>query len=204
MRFLFTLLAGIVVAIPARADVPDPLCVSTTLDVTQRLLLIPDLDGSAPHAAGSFTVTLKNYDCVPIGNAIVEVFVGGLAQGRTKLCGAAVTRGTTDANGVAEFNIPGGGCYKGAGALVIRANGVEVRNFSCVVSPDYAGSDDQGIAGRWSLSVTAADFAAFGQAWNGGTGGASCHDYNNNGAMDAADLSVFGQIWLGGARSCSP
>ncbi len=188
----------------ALADMPDPICVSTSLDTTQRLLMIPDLDGGSPHAAGSFTVTIKNNDCVPIPDAIVVVSLSGLGEERTRLCGSSVVTATTDANGVAEFNIAGGGCYKGQGAVVIRANGVEVRNFQSLVSPDYAGHDNEGIAGRSSLSVTVLDFATFGMAWNGGMGGASCHDYNNDGAMDAGDFSVFGQVWMGGRRFCSP
>lgn len=205
MRHLcMTGFALLVLVAPVRADIMDPICVSTSLDATQRLLLVPDLDGAAPHAAASFTVTIRNNDCDPIPNALVQVCVGGLPEGRTALCGSAMASATTDMNGVAEFNIAGGGCYKGQNAVVIRANGVEVRNFRCVMSPDYAGVDDQGIAGRWSLSITAADFASFGTAWSGGSGGASCHDYNNSGGMDAADFSVFSQVWLGGGRSCHP
>ncbi len=192
--FLLGITAGI-----AAADLDLP-CVSTTLDASQRLLLIPDNDGSDPSIFGAFTVTIKNNQCIPIEHAAVEILIGG--GEKTRLCGDAVNVQYTDAAGVAVFNIPGGGCFKGRDAMVIRANGVIVRSFESVVSPDYAGWDNAGIPNRWSLSVTVADFAAFAQAFR--NGGSSCHDYDNNGTTGAADVSVFGQIWSGGSRSCSP
>ncbi len=185
------------------ADPPDP-CVTTTLDGVGRLLLIPDEDGADPHPMGSFTVTVKNYDCQPIYNAVVEVIIGGQATNKTKLCGSAVTVKLTDHNGNVTFNIPGGGCYRGADAVVIRANGVIVRNFYAVMSPDYAGWDNSGMANRWSLSITPVDLAAFVAAYQGGTGPASCHDYDNSGVTDPRDLAVFASTYSGGTRDCSP
>ena len=182
------------------ADVPDVPCVTTTLDASQRLLMIPDNDGNDPSVFGTFTVTIKNSACNPINNAVVEVLLGGGTK--TRLCAGAVTTRYTDAAGVATFNIAGGGCFKGVNAVVIRANGVIVREFRAVMSPDYAAWDNAGIADRWSLSITVVDFAAFATAVH--NGGASCHDYDNNGTTGAADVSVFGQVWMGGTRRCSP
>ena len=183
----------------ASADIPNPCC-STTLDGPQRLLLIPDNNGSNPSAFGAFTVTVRNDACVPIVNAVVQVTIGG--GDRTRLCGSAVTTRYTDSQGVATFNIPGGGCYKGQNAVSIRANGVEIRNFSIVVSPDYAAYDNAGVPNRWDLGVTAADFASFAMAVH--NVGPSCHDYDNNGTTGASDVAIFGQIWSGGQRLCTP
>lgn len=192
-------LALLVLASIARADIPNPCCL-TSLDATQRLLLIPDNDGTNPSLFGTFTVTVRNDACAPIANAIVSVTLGG--GDRTRLCGAAVYTRTTDAQGIATFNIPGGGCYKGQNAVVIRANGVEIRNFQVVVSPDYAGYDNAGIPNRWDLAVTVLDFSSFAMAVH--SGGSTCHDYDNNGTTGATDVSIFGQLWNGGLRHCSP
>ena len=187
--------------IPCKADTTIPCC-STSLDATERLLLVPDMNGADPHPMASFTVTVRNEDCVPIANATVQVTIGGLVDGRTRLCGVSVTTGTTNSLGEVRMNIAGGGCYRGQSAVSIRANGVEIRNFGAVLSPDYAGWDNDGIAGRSDLRVTVLDFASFAQAFH--VGGPSCHDYNNNQNMDASDFSVFGQIWSGGTRGCDP
>jgi hypothetical protein len=198
--FLFlACLAGLTGA----AEIPIP-CVDCSLDATERGLLVPDNDGSDPNPAASFTVTVKNSDCIPIPNAVVEVVVGGLAAGTTRLCGGAEIIGLTDADGLVSFNIAGGGCYRGASAFVIRANGVEVRNYSAVMSPDYAGWDFNGTPGRSSLTVTPVDLAAFATGYQGGVGGPSCHDYDNDGVTGPSDLAVFASAFSGGTRFCTP
>lgn len=198
-RLIFVLCLTAIAASTSFADVPDPANCLTTIDAVQRVLLIP---GSPLEAAGTFTVTVRNAAGNPINNAVVSVEVGGLADSKTVLCSNAVTQLNTNASGIVTFNVTGGGCLKQAGAVVIRANGVEIRSFPAVMSPDYTGTDNAGIANRWSKSITAADFSAFGQSF--GLGGARCHDYDNNGVMGAADFSVFGQVWDGGTRNCLP
>lgn len=188
----------------AVAETPPIPCVECSLDSTERLLLIPDNDGADPHPAASFTVTVKNFDCVPIPNAIVEVLIGGLQDGRTRLCGDAQTTGVTDANGFVRLNIAGGGCYRGMNAVVIRANGVVIRIYSAVMSPDYAGWDFNGTPGRSSLTITPVDLAAFVMAYRGGVGAPSCHNYNNDGVTDPTDLAVFASAYSGGTRFCTP
>lgn len=204
VRFAFCACALVVSAGPGAADLPDPTCIICSLDQTERLLLIPDENG-VPQ--GEFTMIVRNMwgGCEPpIADAIVEVLIGGQAQGKTRLCGSAVYTGRTDENGFVRMNVTGGGCYKGANAVVIRVNGVEVRAYQVVVSPDYAGWDNQGQPNRSSLSVSLADLAAFVMAYQGGTGGASCHDYDNNGRMDPGDLAVFAAAYQGGIRACAP
>lgn len=198
-RLIFVLCLTAIAASTSFADVPDPANCLTTIDAVQRVLMIP---GTPLEAAGTFTVTVKNASGVAINNAVVSVEIGGLADSKTVLCTGQSTQANTNASGIVTFNITGGGCYKAAGAVVIRANGVEIRSFSAVMSPDYAGTDNGGIANRWSKSITAADFSSFGQSFQGGTGPASCHDYDNSGGMGAADFAIFGQVWDGGTRSC--
>jgi hypothetical protein len=201
-RLIFVLCLLGIAATTAVADVPDESNCQTSLDglVLPRLLLIPDLP--TPATAGAFTVTVRNASGLAINNAVVVIEIGGIVDNKVALCQSAITTRNTNASGVVSFNIPGGGCYKGAGAFTIRANGVAIRSFTSVESPDYSAFDNAGIAGRWSKSITAADFSAFGQAWQNGTGPASCHDYDGNNAMNAGDFSIFGAVWSNGTRNC--
>jgi len=198
MCALLILLAIISIA-PAFADEPPEPCSITSLDAVQRLLLIPA--DSPPNPLGSFTVTvLSDGNCIPIPHAAVEVLIGGLLDSKTHLCPSAVTLGYTDDRGEVVFNIPGGGCYKARSAVVIRANGVEIREFHAVVSPDYAAWDNQGLPGKWNLRVGLPDFVAFATAF--GRGVPSCHDYDNNGVTNVGDFALFGRFWAGGAQGC--
>ncbi|MBD3161512.1 MAG: hypothetical protein GF346_04800 [Candidatus Eisenbacteria bacterium] len=206
IRTLSFLLAVLLIAAiaPAR-DLPDPSCVLVSLDDTERLLMIPDPDG---NAYASFEVTVIDmWDCTtPIPNALVEVIVGGAIDEKTGLCeGGASTFGTTDENGFVRMNVRGGGCLKGRpDAVVIRVDGVEIRHYGAVVSPDYAGADNEGIPGRFDLQIDPVDLAGFAAAYRGGTGGPSCHDYDNDGGTGPRDLAVFVSAYAGGATACDP
>ncbi len=185
-RFLLAVLLTMLVAGAARADI-DPTRCQCTLDQTMRLLMIPTTSPLSP--LGTFTVTVRNSANNPINNAIVEIIVGGIQESRTKLCGAAVTRGYTDASGKVTFNIPGGGCMKEQGACSIRALGIEIRRYPATMSPDYAGDDNTGYPNRWDLCVNLADFPALTRAILGG--GPSCHDYDNSGSTGLSDFATF-------------
>lgn len=194
-RLIFAFCALAVVASTAFADVPDQSKCSSTLDATNRLLIVPST--TAPFAGATFTLTVKNSAGNPINNAAVEILVGGLPT-KTHLCTAAVVTGTTNASGIATFNVAGGGCFKGANACVIRANGTEIRNYSATVSPDYAGTDNSGIDNRWNLAVGLADFSNFAAAFAASV--TSCHDYDNNGATGLTDFSLFAACYN---KSCN-
>lgn len=201
-RLIFVLcLLGLATTM-AIADVPDESNSQTSLDNMNlpRLLLIPD--HPSPATFGAFTVTVRNAAGLAINNCVVVIEIGGIVDNKVVLCQGAITTGNTNVSGVVTFNIPGGGCYKGAGAFTIRANGIPIRSFTSVESPDYAAFDNAGVPSRWSKSITAADFSAFGQAWQNGTGPASCHDYDGSNAMNSSDFSIFGQVWNGGLRNC--
>jgi hypothetical protein len=202
-KLFFAFCALALVATVANADVPDPSNCATTLDIPQRLLLIPDENGTDPVGQASFTVTVRNAANNPINNAVVEILVGGIADNKTKLCGTETTTYNTNAAGQVTINMAGGGCYKGPNAVVIRANGVEIRNFSTVVSPDYGGSDNTGLPGLWDLNINLADFAALAAAF-ANPNQPSCHDYNNDGLMSVVDFSVFSQSYLPSIRNCNP
>lgn len=201
-RLIFVLCLLGIAASTAFADVPEPSQCQTSLDnlARPRLLLIPNLP--SVETAGAFTVTVRNAAGNAINNAVVVLEIGGITDNKVVLCQNTTTSGNTNPTGNITFNVWGGGCYKGTGAFTIRANGVAIRNFTSVESPDYSAFDNAGVAGRWSKSITAADFSAFGQAWQNGTGPASCHDYDGNNAMNAGDFSIFGAVWDGGIRNC--
>jgi hypothetical protein len=186
----------------ASADVPDPANCQTSIDGPARGLLIPD--GLGDVAAASFTVTVRNAANGAINNAVVQILVGGLTTNHTIICAGQTLTANTNVSGVVSFNVGGGGCYKGANAFVIQANGVEIRNFSEVMSPDYAATDDSGIPARWSRTVSAVDFGQFAQAYQGGTGPSSCHDYNNDNTVNPPDFSVFSASYKGGTNFCNP
>jgi hypothetical protein len=197
-RLIFAFCALAVVASAAFADVPDATKCSSSLDSTNRLLIVPNTPTA--YGGAAFTLTIRNSLNNPINNCLVEVLIAGLTDSKTHLCGGVTTvTGTTNLSGVVSFNIGGGGCFKGANACVIRGNGTEVRNYSAVVSPDYAGTDNVGVAGRWSVSVGLADFSSFSTAYTAGV--ASCHDYDNGGSMGLADFSVFGACYN---KTCTP
>jgi hypothetical protein len=168
--------------------------------------MVPDWNGN-PHS--SFSVrAIHMYNCeTPLPNAVVEVVIYGQVGGRTAICdGFYGLIGITDEEGWVHFNIPGGGCFKSEwpleNAVSIRVNGIQIRSYDTVVSPDYAGWDNVGEPDRWSFTIDPVDFGAFATAYHGGAGPASCHDYDNNGTVDPSDLAVFVSAYKGGIASC--
>lgn len=204
MKRLF-LIFGVLalVASAANADVPDASTSTTTLDDTGRLYLCPN-GYAGPCVQSGFTITVRNAAGNTISNAVVEVLVGCQVDNRVNLCASNVLTGNTNGVGEISFNIGGGGCCKGeSGAAVIRANGVEIRSFENVMSADYSVFDNIGEADKSDLRVNPVDLAAFVNAYQGGVGPASCHDYNNQNGTDPVDLSTFVEAYKGGANFCN-
>lgn len=203
-RLLISVCALALIAGAAYADVPDPTNCTCSLDGVGRLLVIPG-GGTpwGPVGAGNFCVNVRNAADGPINNAVVEVLVGGQAGNYVGICSGQVLVANTDVAGDVCFNIAGGGCYKGqADACVIRANGVTIRTYQNVMSPDYTNYDNVGVPGRWTLTVGPTDLASFVTAYAGGTGPASCHDYDNNATTGPTDLAVFTASYFGGTGYC--
>jgi hypothetical protein len=199
-RFFLVVCALALVASAAYADVPDPSNCETTLDGVQRLYLCPD--GLGDCTASDFCVTVRNAANAPINNAVVEILVGGQPT-YTLICPGQTTVANTDVAGVVCFNIAGGGCYKHqADAGIIRANGINIREFEAVMSSDYVGQGDDGEPSRYDHLVAPDDLSSFVSAYQGGAGPASCHDYDNNGVTDPGDLAVFIAAYKGGANRC--
>jgi hypothetical protein len=203
-RLLISLCALALIAGAASADVPDPSNCTSDLDDVGRLLLIPGgEDPWQPNSAADFCVNVRNAADAPINNAVVEILVGGQAGNYVGICDFQELVKNTDVAGDVCFNIAGGGCYKGfPDACVIRANGVTIRTYTMVMSPDYTNFDNVGVPGRWDLTVAPTDLASFITAYAGGTGPASCHDYDNNLTTGPTDLAVFVASYYGGTGYC--
>ena len=170
-RLLMILCAFAVVATVANADVPDPSKCSTSLDVPKAIYLCPDLTGTQDCTSSTFTVTVKNASGNPITNCVVEILLGSSGPGGLlKICPTQTLTANTDAFGKVIFNIAGGGCNKTTNSAVIRANGVDIRNWNAVMSSDYTNTDNVGAGATYSdLKVSPADFTVFVGAYKGGT-----------------------------------
>ncbi len=71
------------------------------------------------------------------------------------------------------------------------------------MSSDYTNTDNAGLGATYTdLKVAPADFTAFVACYKGGTGPASCHDYNNSGVTGPEDFTVFVGAYKGGTNKC--
>jgi hypothetical protein len=170
----------------ANATVPDPdLCFVDPCDTYAEpgIFMYPD---PVPLGLAKFTVNVRNADDDPIPDAFVEILIG--VPGNHVLCPDVVLTGTTDANGDVDFNISAGGCTIGAGAVTIRANGVDIRDYLNLKSTDFSPAD-----GETGLD----DFIEFGNRYAASAPG--CTDFFNDGATELTDFVALGEAW---GRAC--
>jgi hypothetical protein len=175
----------------ANATVPDPdLCSVLPCDTygvpagsAPGIFMYPD---PVPDGLAKFTVNVRNADDDPIPDAFVEILIG--VPGNHHLCPDVVLTGTTDANGDVDFNISAGGCTIGANAVIIRANGVDIRDYDYLKSADFSPVDGQ---------TELADFIAFGTQYASSAPG--CTDFFNDGTTELTDFVAFGEAW---GRAC--
>ncbi len=159
-------------------------CVVSPCDDFMGVVIYPQ---PIPGGAAEFTVTVQTDEGVPFTAAFVEVWFG--QPSALQLCDDAQLTATTNYNGTATFAISGGGCIDEVDAVIIKVNGVELRNYPSIKSPDFA----PGGNGVVELS----DFICFGNAMATGAGG--CTDYYNEGVTGLSAFIVFGEAWT---RSC--
>jgi hypothetical protein len=187
MKKLISLLViSMFVGSVAYADVPDPATSSVEpWDTWGQALVIP----GSTISNDDVTVTVHNSQDQPIVGATVEIDLSGC----TGLCidpvDAGLT-GTTDGSGVATLNPVVGGCEDCT--ITVRANGVTIRQYTHVSSPDW----DGGVADG---NVGVGDLAFFGAAFNQTQD--ACGDYDGDGAVGVTDLPVFGAAFNGGASN---
>lgn len=175
----------------ADANVPDPdNCSVMPCDLFMGILTCPYSATAAPPEVTHFVVTVLNMSGQPIVGAYVEILVYFPANHLS--CPNAQPAGITDENGQVEFNLAMGGCTVDQTQTVgIVANGVPIRIYERLLSPDYSGEGD--------LMVGLLDFTYFGSAMVHSAAG--CTDYFNDGATGLDDFSAFGECW---GHSCSP
>ncbi|MBK8229229.1 MAG: hypothetical protein IT349_01795 [Candidatus Eisenbacteria bacterium] len=164
----------------AWADLPDPTCVSVVpADALNGLVVGPNQP--APLAASRLFIEIKNNLCEAIADAQVSVQL----TSANPLCPSGVLSGVTDSQGKLELDVAAGGCAHLTPQVgVIKANGVTIRSYVNVKSPDWDGATSDGL-------VNLADLLAFARQFNGQEA-AECHDYTNDGVCDLSDLTIFG------------
>jgi hypothetical protein len=111
---------------------------------------------------------------------------------RNPVCGETSLTGTTDENGQVTLILGGGGCAAGIPlSSLIKVNGMTIRAFADVKSPDQNGD----------LRVDLGDLVTFSSEFLGLDG--VCHDYNNDGVTGLPELVIFGPAFTAG-NHCSP
>lgn len=150
----------------------------------------PDYNGGCliapgPLAGTTLNIYVRNDYNQPIPNAHVQVIFNSLIR----ICADAVHWATTDANGFCTIQLKGGGCVSAAttGACSVIANGIEIKGYVKVKSPDNAHHTVSNPSG----SVNVADLPFFADEFKG-TVPAACHDYTNDNLVSVADLPTFG------------
>ena len=166
----------------ATSDVPDPShCVVTPADAMNGMVAAPRLP--QPVQASKLDIAVLNQSDLPMVGASVVVLLGA----SNPLCPTAVLAGTTDATGHVTITVDAMGCLDTSPlAGMIKANGVTIRAYVNVKSPDFDGASGNGRVNLADLLVFAAEF-------NGGPAG--CHDYNNDNTTNLTDLVIFGQAF---------
>ncbi len=179
----------------AYANVPDPTaCEVTPLDgfLSQRMVVIGD--EPAPVGMANISVLVAATGGVPLDNVFVEIFFAGECDATLCYCDGLVLSGYTDVNGMIDFNMAAGGCCEVTTAARIVADGLPIRGYDVVSSPDW-----NGAAGDCAMGTD--DFIAFGSL--GWSGGQNCFDTTGDGTIDVTDFINFGNVW-GTSQGCTP
>ncbi|MCA9756227.1 MAG: hypothetical protein KDA27_10515 [Candidatus Eisenbacteria bacterium] len=157
-------------------------------DELDGVVLAPD--SPAPIPASEIQVGVRNNNNGPVPNATVVVEFN---QGPIQLCPNGVFTAITNEQGIAYLTLAGGGCLSETPlSAVIKANGVTIRNYANVKSPDFDGSGADLVVNLADLVQFSAEFL--------GNGPAVCHDYDNNGTTDLGDLIIFSPAFVAGAH----
>jgi hypothetical protein len=191
-RVLFSILGLALCSSAAFAITPDPLfCEVQPADNLNGLFLAPS--SPAPVAASVNTITVRNGS----NNVIPDAAVVVTLTAANAVCGSTVLTGTTDAAGQVTLTLGGGGCVDNVPLSgVVKANGITIRAYENVKSPDYDGASGDLSVGLGDLVTFAAEFLAA-----AGTG--ACHDYNNDGTTGLPELVLFGPTFTT-PNNCTP
>jgi len=153
-------------------------------------VLAPNLP--APIPASINVVTVRNNANAPIAGAAVVLTLGASSV----LCGSTVLTGTTNGAGQTTLSLGGGGCaHNVALSAIVKANGVTIRSYSNVKSPDFDGASG-------NLTVQLADLIKFSNEFLD-VDPNQCHDYDNDTNTGLSDLIVFSPTFTN-PNSCTP
>ena len=188
-KMLAVALILVACAATAFADVPDQSkCSVIPADNLNGMIACPRIPSAL--TASILTITVRNSDNNPIPNATVVVIL----TASNPACPNADLDATTDASGVATITVAASGCaHHVPGAGIVKANGVTIRSYDNVKSPDWDGAAGDGFTNLSDLVQFANEFNTIDPA--------TCHDYTNDGACNLSDLIPFSEAFAG-AKKC--
>ncbi len=162
----------------AIAGVPDPAASTVYLwDDIGQVVVSP-----GPIATDEIFVVnavIRDADHNPVVDAYVELDLSDCSGLCIDSSNSGLS-GITDEVGEVQFKPQVGGCSDCSAAIL--ADGIVIRSYSKVVSPDWDGNNGDGL-------VCQQDFDAFSLAYQAGFG--PCFDYDNNGNVGANDFIIF-------------
>lgn len=189
-KVLFSIVGLALCSSAAFANVPSPAnCSVVPSDGLDGMILAPLNNG--PLGATVNLITVRNSANDPIENASVVVTLSAA----NVVCSATILTGTTDSDGQVTLTLGGGGCVDEVPLSgVVKANGVTIRAYENVKSPDYDGDAGSGV-------VDISDLPIFTSAFNAG-GAGTCTDYDNDGLTTVGDLPIF-TVAFNAAMNCA-
>lgn len=175
--FLFTFLVGSFDTVLGQPGVADPdQCIVDPWDQFEQVFVSP-----GTGSVDDVEIWVNDAGGQPIPDAFVEVDL----QNCDNLCvdypDDGLT-GITDQSGFVALNPRVGGCQQCN--VEVRANGVVIREYYRVVSPDWDGSRADG-------HVTAADLDFFAESFIDPWAAHPCSDFNGDLQVSLLDLSMF-------------
>jgi hypothetical protein len=161
--------------------IPDAAnCTVVPADALGGLFLCPAVP--SPVEGSSIVVTVNDNCNDPMGHVAVTVEL----LDRNPTCGPAILSGVTNSDGEVTFLLSGSGCsHQIALSGVIKANGVTMRAYPHVKSPDTDAN------GRVELG----DLVSFANEFIGATP-SECHDYDNDETTALSDLVLFASAFI--------
>ncbi len=186
-----TLLGCLILALTAgwaSADVPyPPLCSVEPADQLNGILIAP---GGSDERDWHYDeeIHIRNELGLPIPDVDVHVefHVDGM-----RYCADCEFEARTEPDGSCRIRLRGSGCSHFRGgrddvAVTIYADGMVIREYVNVKSPDFNGADSD-------LEVSLGDFAFFASSFAGLCD--PCADYDNSGNVDLGDFAIFSTAW---------
>ena len=173
----------------ARAQAPDPYhCSAEPWDTRGNAIVVPGSVSYNEH--DKLTVIVRDEFNNPIQDADVSI----VFLDCTDLCidTPSGLSGTTDVNGIVILIPSVGGCE--ICTINIMADGVLIKSYSQVISPDWDGSWADGI-------VDSDDYDYFATIYNTTE---PCGDYDGDGNTSLPDMSILYEDWLDQAANLVP